>query len=215
MAVIRVRLGHGIIPQHMNEVNVNKPGNSGMLAWLRKRIVPLAGLLLVIAIMAGILYIKIQCPERIEGLEKYGYLGAFVISIIFNATLILPVGNMLVQMTLGATVLSPVLVGLAGGVGATIGETTGYIAGRSGRGLISRSQMYGRVEGWVKKWGVLTIFVFSIVPFVFDLVGIAAGALRFPFWKFFLACMAGRIVLYVSMVWLASLGYKVIVPWFS
>lgn len=186
-----------------------------MLAWLRKRIVPLAGLLLVLAIMAGILYIKIQCPETIEELEKYGYAGAFIISIIFNATLILPVGNMLVQMTLGATVLSPVLVGLAGGVGATIGETTGYIAGRSGRGLIKRSKMYGRVEGWVKKWGVLTIFVFSIVPFVFDLVGIAAGALRFPFWKFFLACMAGRIVLYVSMVWLASLGYRVIVPWFS
>ncbi len=200
----------------MDEVNGDKPNHSGTLVWLRKRIIPLAGLLLVLAIMAGILYVNITCPERIEELERYGYAGAFIISIIFNATLILPAGNMLVQMTLGtAAALSPVLVGVAGGVGATIGETTGYIAGRSGRGLIKRSKMYGRVEGWIKKWGVLTIFVFSIVPFVFDLVGIGAGALRVPFWKFFLACMAGRILLYVSMVWLASLGYRVIVPWFS
>ena len=187
------------------------------LVWFRKRILPMAGLLLVLAIMAGILYVNIRFPEIIEELDRYGYAGAFIISIIFNATLILPAGNMLIQMTLGtAAALSPVLVGFAGGVGASIGETTGYVAGRSGRGLIKRkSQMYGRVEGWVKKWGILTIFVFSIVPFVFDLVGIAAGALRFPFWKFFLACMAGRIMLYVTMVWLASLGYRVILPWFG
>lgn len=200
----------------MDETKAEMPGDIGWLRWLRKRLVPLVGLLLVIAIMAGILYVNIQCPERIEELERFGYLGAFVISIVFNATLILPAGNMLVQMTLGTTAaLSPVLVGLAGGVGASIGETTGYIAGRSGRGLIKRSKMYGRVEDWVRKWGILTIFAFSIVPFLFDLVGIAAGVLRFPFWKFFLACMAGRIILYVTMVWLASLGYRVILPWFS
>lgn len=200
----------------MSEADTDKHGKTGTLVWLRKRIVPIVGLFFVIAIMAGILYVNINCPERIEGLEKYGYAGAFVISIIFNATLILPAGNMLVQMTLGTTAaLSPVLLGIAGGVGASIGETTGYIAGRSGRGLLKKSQMYGRVEGWVKKWGILTVFVFSIVPFVFDLVGIAAGALRFPFWKFFLACMAGRIILYVIMVWLASLGYEIITPWFT
>jgi membrane protein YqaA with SNARE-associated domain len=199
----------------MDETKAEK-GGAWWLAWLRRRIVPLVGLLLVIATMTGILYVNIQCPERIEKLDRYGYLGAFIISIVFNATIILPAGNILVQMTLGTTAaLSPVLVGLAGGVGASIGETTGYIAGRSGRGLIKRSKMYGRVEDWVRKWGILTIFAFSIVPFIFDLVGIAAGVLRFPFWKFFLACMAGRIILYVTMVWLASLGYRVILPWFN
>ncbi len=186
-----------------------------MLGWLRKRIIPLAGLILVIAIMAGVLYFNMRCPERIEELKNYGYLGAFIISIVFNATIILPAGNMLIQMALGATVLSPVLVGLVGGAGAAIGEITGYIAGRSGRGLVAKSQIYGRVEGWVRKWGVLTIFAFSVVPFVFDLVGIAAGALRFPFWKFFAACLMGRIILYVFIVWLASLGYQIVLPWFD
>lgn len=193
----------------------NSRGKTGLFVWLRKRIVPIAGLLLVIAIMVTVFYVKAKCPELFDDLENYGYAGAFIVSVIFNATLILPAGNMLIQMALGATVLSPVLVGIVGGVGATIGETTGYLAGRSGRGLMAKSKMYTRVEGWLRKWGMLTIFIFSIVPLVFDLVGIAAGALRFPFWKFFLACMLGRILLYVTMVWLASLGYETIIDWFS
>lgn len=184
------------------------PVKRNIFGWLRKRAVPIAGLVLVLGIMAAILYVKYTHPEILDELEDYGYLGAFVISIIFNATLILPAGNMLIQMTLGATMLNPVLLGVVSGGGAAIGEITGYVAGRSGRGLIARSRMYTRIEEWVRKWGVLTIFVFSIVPVVFDLVGIAAGALRVPFWKFFIACMLGRIVLYVIMICLASQGYE-------
>ena len=186
-----------------------------MPGWLRGKIVPLAGLIFVLAVTAGIFYFYSQYPGRIAELKTYGYLGAFIISIIFNATLILPVGNMLILAALGATMESPVLVGLVGGTGAAIGEITGYIAGRSGRGLVARSQMYGRVEGWLQKWGILPIFIFSLVPFVFDLVGIAAGALRFPFWKFLIACWLGRIILYAGFMSLAALGWKIMLPCFS
>ena len=186
----------------------NIPVKRGIFGWLRKRAMPIAGLVLVLGIMAAIFYVKYTHPDIIDELENYGYLGAFVISIIFNATLILPAGNMLIQMTLGATMLNPVLLGVVSGGGAAIGEITGYVAGRSGRGLIAKSRMYTQIEEWVRKWGVLTIFVFSIVPVVFDLVGIAAGALRVPFWKFFIACMLGRMVLYVIMICLASQGYE-------
>jgi len=110
---------------------------------------------------------------------------------------------------------SSIIVGLVGGAGAAIGEIVGYIAGRSGRGLLARSQMYGRIEGWVRRWGAMTIFVFSLVPFVFDLVGIAAGILRFPFWKFFLICWLGRTILYVVFVLLFALGLKIVLPWFG
>ena len=199
----------------MEEVNQVKSGRVGVLGWLRKRFIPLAGLLLVIFITVGIFYCYKYYPEKITELETYGYLGAFVISVTFNATLILPVGNMVMLMALGAAMPSPFLVGLAGGAGAAIGEIVGYIAGRSGRGLLAKSQMYGRVEDWVRRWGALTIFVFSVVPFIFDLVGIAAGAMRYPFWKFFIACWLGRTILYIFMIWLASIGLDVVLPWFD
>ena len=196
-----------------NKVSANIKGGVGVLGWLRGKSVPLLGLLLVVAITVGIFYFYRNYPGRIEELKTYGYLGAFIISIIFNATLILPAGNMLILMALGATMPSPVIVGLVGGTGAAIGEIVGYIAGNSGRGLVARSRMYGRVEGWLRKWGWLTIFLFSVVPFVFDLVGIAAGALRYPFWRFFIFCWLGRILLYMVMVTVAAYGLKIWMPW--
>jgi membrane protein YqaA with SNARE-associated domain len=111
-----------------------------------------------------------------------------------------------------AGLIGPILVGITGGVGAAVGETTGYIAGYSGREIVERRKMFVRIEEGVRKWGTLAIFLFSLVPFVFDLVGIAAGILRFPFWKFILICGLGRTILYVVLVTLAAMGWKAIFP---
>jgi uncharacterized membrane protein YdjX (TVP38/TMEM64 family) len=46
----------------------------------------------------------------------------------------------------------------------------------------------------MNKYGVWAVFLFALIPMLlFDLVGLAAGALKFPVWKFILACWAGRI----------------------
>lgn len=182
--------------------------------WLKKNITPLAGLLVSLAVMAAIFAVYLNNPDIFTKLQGYGYTGAFIISIILNGTLIFPVSNMAVMMAIGAAMPLPWLVGVAGGVGAGIGEMTGYLAGRSGRGLLARSKVYIRVEGWVKKWGWLAVLIMSIVPFAFDVVGIIAGALRMPVWRFFLACLVGRTISYVFMVYMASLGLKFL-PWFG
>jgi len=178
--------------------------------WVRNRLLPLLGLLLIIGIVVGIFYFYRSYPERIEALEGYGYLGAFLISLTLNATIVLPAGNFLVLAALGAVLPSATLVGLAGGIGAAIGELTGYMAGYSGQAVVSRQRVYTRLKGWVEKWGVLTIFLLSVVPLVFDLAGIAAGVLRFPLWKFFLACWLGRTILYLVVAWGGALGWEVV-----
>jgi len=179
--------------------------------WVRKRLLPLLGLLLIIGIVVGIFCFYRSYPERIEALEGYGYLGAFLISLTLNATIVLPAGNFLMMATLGAVLPSATMVGLAGGIGAAIGELTGYMVGYSGQAVVSRQKVYIRLKGWVEKWGALIIFLFSIVPFVFDLVGIAAGVLRFPLWKFFLACWLGRTILYLVVAWGGAMGWEVLV----
>ena len=186
-----------------------------MLGWLRKRIIPISGLLLVIAIIVtvGILYTKY--PDIFDELKGYGYVGAFVISVILNATLIIPVSNMAVIFSLGTVPsLFPLFIGLAGGIGAGIGEMTAYIAGRSGRQLLAKSTIYTRVESWVKRWGWIAVFILSIFPFVFDVVGIIAGAMRMPWWRFFLACWAGRTISYVTVAYLAHIGFEAL-PWLN
>jgi membrane protein YqaA with SNARE-associated domain len=179
---------------------------------LRRKLIPLLVLLLVIAIWVGIFYLYQRYPGTFDELKAYGYLGAFLLSLIFNATVILPVGAIGTIFALGAVLPMPVVVGLAGGVGAAIGEITGYMAGYSGRGIAQKSQMYSRMETWVRRWGWLAIFVFSIVPFAFDLVGIAAGVLRFPFWKFLFFCWLGRTILYIGAALAGAWGWGVLLP---
>ncbi len=178
--------------------------------WVRNRLLPGLALLLIIGIVVGVFYFYRGYPERIEALEGYGYLGAFLISLILNATIILPAGNFLVLATLGAFLPSATIVGLVGGIGAAIGELTGYMAGYSGQAIVSRQRVYTRLKGWVEKWGFLTIFLLSVAPLVFDLAGIAAGALRFPLWKFLLACWLGRTILYLVIAWGGALGWDVL-----
>lgn len=179
--------------------------------WLKKNIIPLLALLLVIGITFGIFFFYQNFPSKFAELKGYGYLGAFLISLALNATVILPAGNFLIIFALGGLPL-PIVVGLAGGAGAAIGEITGYMAGRSGRAVATKQgKTYTKLEHWVRRWGGMAIFIFSLVPFVFDLVGIAGGALRFPFWKFFLACWLGRTLLYIGVALAGAWGWEAVV----
>jgi membrane protein DedA with SNARE-associated domain len=184
---------------------------------IKKRIIPLLALLLVIAITV-VLFLYGRSPERIAGLRNYEYFGAFLISLIGNATILLP-GIVLPVLTgLGAYfykvngLIGPVLVGLAGSAGAAIGELVGYLAGYSGRKIVTGNKRYERMAGWVSRWGSLGIFFLALVPLFFDLVGIAAGVLRFPVWRFILFCWLGRTILYVVFITLAALGLRIVLP---
>lgn len=190
----------------MGGTDRDKDGARG--GWVRNRLVPVVGLLLVIGIVVGAFFFYRSYPERIEALAGYEYLGVFIISVLLNATIVLPAGNFLILATMGAVLPSATLVGLAGGLGAAVGELTGYAAGYSGQAIVSRQRVYTRLKGWVERWGMLTIFVLSVFPFVFDLAGIAAGVIRFPLWKYFIACWLGRTILYLVIAWGGALGWE-------
>jgi len=184
----------------------------------QRRLLFVVAFLLVIAAVISLQFVYGRHPERLAELKAHFYWGAFLVSLIGNATIIFPGAVLVILSNLGILIYSstgligPILVGIMGGIGAAIGETTGYIAGYSGREIVERRKMFGRIEEGVRKWGALAIFLFSLLPFVFDLVGIAAGILRFPFWKFIFICGLGRTILYVILITLAAMGWKAIFP---
>lgn len=205
----------------MSEViSSNTPGGVVRRERFRKIIVPLLILLLVIVITV-VLFFSWRKPEIVAELKGYGYLGAFLISLIGNGTILLPgivlpiLSGLGVVLYQAAGLVSPVIVGLAGGAGAAIGEIVGYMAGYAGRGIVENNKLYQRLVDWVRRWGAIAIFVFALVPLFFDLVGLAAGVLRFPLWKFILICWLGRTILYVVFVVLAALGWEAILPYFG
>lgn len=198
----------------MEEITSVTPQKTGVLARLKKNIIPISGLLVAIVLVVVIAYIYFKYPGFFDTLKNYGYLGVFIISVFLNATLIVPVSNMTVIFAMGATLPAPWLVGIIGGISAGIGEMTGYIAGRSGRNILAKNKVYARVETWVKKRGWIAVFILSIFPFVFEVVGIIAGALRMPVWRFFVATWLGRTIIYITVAYLGHYGFKAL-PWFS
>lgn len=179
------------------------------------KFIPLLTLILVIVISLGLFFIAQHYPEKVEEFKNLGYLGVFLVCLVSNASVILPVPGILLFLPLLA-VLNPALVGLAGAAGGTIGEVTGYIAGYSGRAMIQNGWLYNRMEGWMKKWGIWVIFVFATVPFLLvDIAGIVAGTLRFPLWKFLLVVWVGKSIKYVSLLLAAAWGWEALLRYLS
>ncbi len=175
---------------------------------LKKRVISFLMLFLVVAITIALFLLFRNNPDKIKEFENYGYLGAFLISLVSSATIILPTPGLLLLIALGAG-FNPVLVGLVGAVGGTVGEITGYVLGHSGRRLARRNKLFVKAEGWMKRGGFVTIFLFSLLPFLpVDIVGVVAGALRFPMWKFLLACFFGKAILYIVMVQTGGWGWE-------
>lgn len=189
-----------------NTVGRGEPSGVEATSWIKKWLIPLVMLLLVVVITA-VLFVY---QDNVSKLEEYGYLGAFLISLIANATIILPMPGQLLIFALGAS-FNPLLVGLAGGFGGALGEMTGYVAGTSGRGVLQDNRTYISAVGWLKKWGSAVIFLFTVTPLPVDVVGIAAGALRYPVWKFLVVCFLGKAILYSGMAYAGAWGWETVI----
>jgi uncharacterized membrane protein YdjX (TVP38/TMEM64 family) len=196
-------------------MNSHKQPEASKKEWLKKRAISLLTLLLVVAITVALFLFFKNNSDKINEFENYGYLGAFLISMVSSATIILPTPGLLLLIAIGAA-FNPVLVGLVGAAGGTLGEITGYVLGRSGRGLTRRNKIFVKAEGWMKRGGFVTILLFSLLPFLpVDIVGILAGVLRFPIWKFLLACFLGKAILYIVMIQAGGWGWEALLDYFG
>ena len=145
--------------------------------------------------------------------EQYGYLGAFLVAFIASISIIFPIPGIILVLAIAANPdLNWAVVALAAAIGGGLGETTAYLAGYGGAVVISpgQSKWYERAEKWMKRYGSATIFAFSLSWLPFDIVGIAAGALRFTYWKFLLATLAGRLPRTLLEIYLARRGWEIL-----
>lgn len=161
-----------------------------MKAETKSTLLRIAALLLVIGLTVFLFIYR----SKISQLGVYGYPGIFVISIIANATIIIPLPGIAITSALGA-VFNPFWVAIAAGLGAGVGELSGYLAGYSGSKAVEKSAAMRKVQGWLKKYGGVAILVLAFIPNpAFDLAGIAAGALKMPIYQFLIWTCAGKIL---------------------
>jgi membrane protein YqaA with SNARE-associated domain len=174
---------------------------------------------LLIALGVTVAIAIIAAYVDIEQLRRYGYPGVFLASLLANATIALPVPG--VAVTIGTAVALPNewwldVVALVGAVGEALGESTAYLAGYGGSVVIENRQMYQRLQRWMERHGMVTVFAFSVVPNPFvDLAGLAAGASKYPFYKFIVACWLGKSVKTLIICWAAIHSAPWLLQWLS
>ena len=177
----------------------------------RLRIVRILTVVLVLAAVGAAFYFR----ERVQELAQYGYAAIFVVGLVSNATVVLPVPGLAITAAM-AGILNPWIVGIVGGMGQALGELTGYLAGYSGQTLVDENPTYNRLTRWMQRYGTLTIFVLSVIPNpVFDLAGMAAGALRFSLVKFLVSCTAGKVAKNIIIAWAGYYGVETLVEIFG
>jgi len=155
---------------------------------------------------ASLAVVAFYLSSKLDFLKEYGYIGAFLVALISSATVILPAPGWAVIGGMGSF-LDPYLLGVFAGVGSAFGELTGYMIGYGGRESIDRNRLpdYERHKKWLKNADVVALFVLAALPNpIFDIAGIAAGALKIPLWRFLLAVSLGKILKFVVVAHLGN-----------
>lgn len=168
----------------MNDKPVKTPEN-------RKTVISRILALVFVIVLTTVLILN---RDKFQDLEKYGYPGLFLLTFFSSATVLAPVPGVLVTTALGA-IFNPFWVAIVAGLGAGLGEITGYLAGFSGRGVIEKISWHNKLDFIISKYGDAAILVLAFIPNpLFDMAGMIAGMHKMPVWRFLLWCTLGKIL---------------------
>lgn len=166
-------------------------------AWRFEYALLVGGVLLTSALAFSFFYFDVDVTR----LTAYGYVGLFLITFISAASVILPMPG-LAAIIGGGAFLDPVLgipaplvVGVVAGLGEALGEFTGYAMGFGSSAIVQERRVYRTIESWMSRNGFVTLMALSAVPNpLFDVAGVAAGTVRMPVRRFFLATLIGKTI---------------------
>jgi membrane protein YqaA with SNARE-associated domain len=128
---------------------------------------------------------------------QYGYLGIFFISLLGSMSIFVPIPYTIAIFTLGGLPgFEPIWIALAAGVGASVGEFSGYLIGVGGRKAIGgkyRKKMDFLMKLF-KKFGPIAIFIFALTPLPDDLLFIPLGVMRYNLLRAFIPAFIGKFL---------------------
>lgn len=157
-------------------------------------------LIRIFILMASLLmmFLIFSLRKTLTNYAQYGLLGIFLVNLLASASVVFPIPGA-ASVFVGGAVWNPLLVGLASGIGASLGEVMGYLVGFGGRGLVLPDNI--KNKWWVTfqkifhTHGFVTILIIAMIPLpIFDYVGILAGSMGYSIYKYYLATLIGRSI---------------------
>jgi membrane protein DedA with SNARE-associated domain len=174
----------------------------------------IGGVILTIAMFVLIIVFEDQVKE----MQRWGYLGAFIISILGGATIIIPVPMLAVVAALASAMATPwevALLGFSAAAGEMIGAMIIYYTGNGAGKAISQNKQgklqkaYEKMLGIIERKGAWALFLvtFIVNPFFYP-AAFACGALKFDLKKFLVIVVIGKLIKSMTIVYLAYFGLK-------
>lgn len=155
-------------------------------------------------------------------IQTYGLIGLFIAAILSSATIVLGVPIEIgILLMLSITHMNPFIVGVVAGIGAAIGEMTGYFLGRGSIEAFEKLkheqvQVIHRLKEQINSKGVAVILFFTVIPLIpFDVIGIAAGLVEMNPIKFFITAAIGKSIRFTIIGFAAVYGVQAILSLFG
>ncbi len=137
------------------------------------------------------------------------YLGVGVISIFGNFVMFIPVLYAVVLMFVAVMPgINVFLLGLAAGIGASIGQIASWFVGRATREVAGDKleKQLRKTQRWVERGlAPIMIFIFAATPLPDEVLLIMIGLIGYSLGKTLIYCFIGKIVLTLSISIVANL----------
>ncbi|MFW5991293.1 MAG: hypothetical protein ACOCQX_03610 [Candidatus Nanoarchaeia archaeon] len=131
--------------------------------------------------------------------EENSYLLAFLVATFGGASFLTASSYYLIIITLALGGTNFILLGVAGGLGNSIGDTLFYLLGLKGRKTLGRvKKITDRIFNWLntKPPWMIPVFVFlyaNLVPLPNDILAVSLGVCKYPFKKLIIPLVLGNI----------------------
>ncbi len=143
--------------------------------------------------------------EALSWLGAWGYLSVFVVELANSASVLIPTPGHAYTIAI-APALSPAMVGLIGGVGAALGELSGYIVGVRGREALVNGRLHRWLYSLTHGRVGATLLVMAALPVPFDVAGLWAGTVRYPLARFMAFVLTGKVLKVTALALVGHYG---------
>jgi membrane protein YqaA with SNARE-associated domain len=160
-----------------------------------------------IALLVLVNLLVFLLPIDYQSFGALAYPGVFLITFLANAVTFIPVPYIPVIAHVARSADLVALVVVLGALGSVLGESVAYVVGRVEKRALEEHRFYQRLQAFLAQpfRAGLTLFVLS-VPLnpLFDVAGLAAGALGVSYRVFFASVFLGRLARIALIVWVAG-----------
>lgn len=162
-----------------------------------------------VAMLVGINVLVYVLPIDYRSFGDLAYLGVFLVTFIANAATFFPVPYIPIFAHVAQTAQHVWLVVVLGALASVLGESVAYAVGRTQEHAVEDHRAYRWLHRWLGQPLRAGIALFLLaVPLnpLFDVAGLAAGALGVRYWIFLVSVFVGRIVRLAVVAWIGIAG---------